>query len=82
LFTKQFDLGMTGSEKTYDKAFRETIDKTPNCPDSTGRTCVLIYLEAFTGSTVSFVVSGSIVVIGNSVHWIEKQYECYSAHIN
>ncbi|RKZ93427.1 MAG: hypothetical protein DRR19_01140 [Candidatus Parabeggiatoa sp. nov. 1] len=38
--------------------------------------CLLIALGAVAVSAASLIVSGSIVVIGNTIHWIEKQGTC------
>lgn len=39
-----------------------------NCPD-----CLIV---AGLYSTASAIISGSIVLIGNTVHWLEKQAKC------
>ncbi|OQY53657.1 MAG: hypothetical protein DRR08_15830 [Candidatus Parabeggiatoa sp. nov. 2] len=42
--------------------------------------CLLIIpLATFAVSATSMIVSGSIVVVGNSIHWIEKQGRCESS---
>jgi hypothetical protein len=43
--------------------------QTPEC-------LLIIPLGTFAVSATSMIVSGSIVVVGNSIHWIEKQGRC------
>jgi len=38
--------------------------------------CLIILAPTVTLSVGSFIVSGSIVVVGNTIHWIEKQGAC------
>ena len=38
-------------------------------------------LIALGGATTSYIVSGSIAVVGNTVHWIEKKGRCEDSYI-
>lgn len=38
--------------------------------------CLLVYAPIITISAGSAIVSGSIVVIGNGLHWLEQQGSC------
>ncbi len=44
--------------------------------NSNGSECLVIALAPAAISVGSFIVSGSIVIIGNSIHWIEEQGRC------
>lgn len=70
LLTKQYRL-----EFSMEEADRILAALGPvSCDDSE---CVLAQLLAATAVPVtSFVVSGSVVVVGNTVNWIEQQGKC------
>lgn len=44
-----------------------------DCPD-----CLFL---ASLYSTASAIISGSVVIIGNTIHWIEKQAKCSDQHV-
>jgi hypothetical protein len=44
--------------------------------DVAGAVCGLILLGIVAAPVASLIVSGSIVVVGNTIHWVEKQGRC------
>jgi hypothetical protein len=42
----------------------------------TGEACMVVLTAASAVSISTFIVSGSIVLIGNTFHWLEKQGSC------
>jgi len=63
-----------------------TIDGFGEVPDVSGCTdsdCIITILGgAAVIGIVSFVVSGSIVITGNTIHWIEQEGRCNDGVIN
>jgi hypothetical protein len=51
-----------------------TVATPSGCNDAA---CILVFFAVPLGS---LVVSGSIVAVGNTVHWIEKQGRCDDSH--
>ena len=49
---------------------RMTIENLGEFPQGCNDECLLVALGV---ATTSYIVSGSIAVVGNTVHWIEKQ---------
>ena len=51
-----------------------------SCADET---CVALFLGHLAGYAIigplSAVVSGSVVITGNTIHWLEKQGRCHTA---
>ena len=50
-----------------------TIENLGEFPQGYNDECLLVALGV---ASTSYIVSGSIVVVGNTVHWIEKQGRC------
>jgi hypothetical protein len=63
LHTKELELEVTGSE----------VSLGLNCY---GETCLAVLAAASAVSITTFLVSGSIVLIGNTFHWLEKEGSC------
>jgi hypothetical protein len=76
LVTKQYTLDF--SAETGGAIIAQSIKV---CPDPT---CILVapLVMAAALPTCSFVVSGSIVVVGNTIHWIEGQGRCDDSATN
>ena len=77
LVTNELELGLSGSSKPYPQAVKEAGQGSfPSGCNSDNEIIALVCLAEFIGKVVvpaaSFVVSGSIVVVGNTIHWIEK----------
>lgn len=76
LVTKQYTLDFSAEEGE-----KIIAASTRGCPDPE---CVLLVplVSAVLMPTCSFVVSGSIVVVGNTIHWIEGQGKCDDSATN
>ena len=79
LTTKQYTLSLYGNSKPYLEAISEQDFYLANCrgenhPIET--LCNLINVTILGISATTFIVSGSIVIVGNTIHWIEKQAVC------
>ena len=82
LITKKLKLGIVGSDKPYLKATRDTMfgENIPSgCNGSAAGAAACAAIFA-TLSAASLVVSGSVVVVGNTVHWLEKEGRCSPAY--
>ena len=55
-----------------------TIENRGEFPQGCNDECLLIALGV---ATTSYIVSGSIAVVGNTVHWIEKKERCEDSYI-
>ena len=55
-----------------------TIENRGEFPQGCNDECLLIALGV---ATTSYIVSGSIAVVGHTVHWIEKQGRCEDSYI-
>ena len=55
-----------------------TIQIKGEFPQECNDECLLIALGV---ATTSYIVSGSIAVVGNTVHWIEKKGRCEDSYI-
>jgi hypothetical protein len=74
LVTKELKLTFSeeGSGVLLDSALEGMLNSSCNEPE-----CLLIIpLGIFTISVTSMIVSGSIVVVGNTIHWLEKEGKC------
>jgi hypothetical protein len=80
LVTKKLELVLykEGSQALTSGAFLEMliasseVCQTPEC-------LLIIPLSVLAISVTSIIVSGSIVVVGNTIHWIEKEGKCQSS---
>jgi Gpi18-like mannosyltransferase len=80
LVTKKLELVLyeEGSQALTSGAFLEMLKassevcQTPEC-------LLIIPLSVLAISVTSIIVSGSIVVVGNTIHWIEKEGKCQSS---
>lgn len=48
-----------------------------HCPTSDASDCIASLLFVSAGSAI---VSGSIIVVGNTVYWLEKKAQCMTRH--
>lgn len=79
LATRQFELTLSGqgSQALTYMALEGMLDSSNGCHSPE---CLLIVpLGIFAVSATSLIVSGSIVVVGNTIHWIEKQGKCQNS---
>ena len=54
----------------------------PNQLSCNDEACLAVYLATVVVVPVSsFIVSGSIVLVGNSIHWLESQGRCEDSYI-
>ncbi len=83
LSTHQYELIIVGSDKPYFEALEEKQKSLPSCgtPGPIGSICASLLAGYVSVSAVSLVVSGSIVITGNTVHWIEKQGKCEDSQV-
>lgn len=64
--------------KTYTRSMK--LDVVVTNPGSCGdEYCLAAYLAVFAGSAI---ISGSIVLTGNTVHWLEYQGTCSDSYLN
>ncbi len=74
LATKSMTLHMYTSEALIEEAVDEMVEAIASeCQEPE---CLLVVAPIVAISVGSLVVSGSIVVTGNTIHWIEKQGRC------
>ena len=74
LATKSMTLHVHTSEALIDEAVDEMVAAiTSDCHEPE---CLLVVAPIVAISVGSLVVSGSIVVTGNTIHWLEKQGRC------
>lgn len=71
LFTKELRLGMSVDENVISEGMSEALSSchSPEC-------LLAIPLAIIAIPVTSFIVSGSIVAVGDTLHWIEKQGRC------
>ena len=84
LSTKQYTLALHGNSKPYLEAVSEQSFDLLICgsgDDSITAFCHLINATIIGVSVGTFIVSGSIVIVENTVHWIEKQGVCEDSEI-
>ena len=74
LLTKSMTIDYHTSPDLIDEAVDEMIHALAS--DCHEPECLLVLAPLVAISAGSFVVSGSIVVAGNTIHWIEKQGRC------
>lgn len=74
LATKSMTLHVHTSEALIDEAVDEMVGAIAS--DCHEPECLLVVAPIVAISVGSLVVSGSIVVTGNTIHWIEKQGRC------
>ena len=55
-----------------------TIENRGEFPQGCNDECLLIALGL---TSTSYIVSGTITVVGNTIHWIEKQGRCEDSFI-
>ena len=55
-----------------------TIENRGEFPQGCNDECLLIALGV---TSTSYIVSGTITVVGNTIHWIEKQGRCEDSFI-
>lgn len=71
LHSKQYELVFNDDEPYW---VFENLEHSMRCDDSE---CVVAHVAAAAALPVtSFIVSGSVVVVGNSINWLEKQGKC------
>ena len=74
LVTKSMTIDYYTSPDMIDEAVDEMVQAiTSDCHEPE---CLLLLAPLITISVGSFIVSGSIVVVGNTIHWIEEQGRC------
>lgn len=66
---------VVGSCKLESKKY--TLDlEMADCLSAGGDGAALCLLGSVVTGSVTFVVSGTIVVVANTVHWLERKYKC------
>jgi len=80
LFTKELKLTLSegGSQALFDGIF-VSLESSSYCDSP--ECFLLVPLGILTISVTSLIVSGSIVVVGNTVHWIEREGMCHNSVI-
>ena len=74
LVTKSMTIDYYTSPDMIDGAVDEMVNAvTSDCHEPE---CLILLAPLITISVGSFIVSGSIVVVGNTIHWIEEQGRC------
>ena len=81
LSTRKFTLDVYSSaEVDSEQLVRElTRLSTTKCDDAS---CLLVMAPVITVSAGFVIVSGSLVIIGNTIHWLEKEGKCDDGVIN
>jgi len=74
LVTKSMTIDYYTSPDMIDEAVDEMANAIKS--DCHEPECLLLLAPLITISVGSFIVSGSIVVVGNTIHWIEEQGRC------
>ncbi|BCK86869.1 hypothetical protein MIZ01_0635 [Sideroxyarcus emersonii] len=70
---------MNSSCETYTKSMTlRAVDFNPNCSSNNGD-CLAAALAVSAGSAI---ISGSIVLTNNTVHWLEYQGSCSDSYLN
>ena len=74
LVTKGLTIDYYASSDTVDEGVDEMLNAiTSDCREPE---CLILFVPLITISAGSLIVSGSIVVVGNTIHWIEEQGRC------
>ncbi len=74
LLTKSLTIDYYTSPDMIDEAVDEMLNAlTSDCHEPE---CLLLFAPIIAITAGSFVISGSIVVAGNTIHWIEEQGRC------
>jgi hypothetical protein len=79
LTTKEYTLALHGNSKPYLEAIAEQSFFLLECGSGDNAItafCNFINITIVGVSAGTFIVSGSIVIVGNTIHWIEKQGVC------
>jgi hypothetical protein len=74
LVTKSMTIDYYTSPDMIDEAVDEMVHAISS--DCHEPECLLVFAPLIAISVGSLVVSGSIVVVGNTIHWIEEQGRC------
>jgi hypothetical protein len=74
LVTKSLTIEYYTSPDLIDEAVDEMVNAIAR--DCREPECLILLAPVITISAGSFIVSGSIVVVGNTIHWIEEQGRC------
>ena len=74
LVTKSMTIDYYTSPELIDEAVDEMINAISS--DCNEPECLLLFAPLIAISVGSFIVSGSIIVVGNTIHWIEEQGRC------
>ena len=74
LVTKSMTIDYYTSPELIDEAVDEMINAISS--DCNEPECLLLFAPLIAISVGSFILSGSIVVVGNTIHWIEEQGRC------
>jgi hypothetical protein len=74
LVTKSMTIDYYTSPDMIDEAVDEMANAIKS--DCHEPECLLLFAPLIAISVGSFIVSGSIVVVGNTIHWIEEQGRC------
>ncbi len=79
LVTKKLELVLyeEGSQALTSGTFLGMLESSEAC--QTPECLLIIPLSVLAISVTSIIVSGSIVVVGNTIHWIEKEGKCKSS---
>ncbi len=74
LVTKSMTIDFYTSPELMDEAVDEMINAISS--DCHKPECLLLFAPLIAISAGSLVVSGSIVIVGNTIHWMEEQGRC------
>ncbi len=69
-----FDKDCGVESKKY--VLKNDLDKMPTLNQCSGQACIAQTLGLMGILSVELVVSGTIVLAGNTVYWVEKQQNC------
>ncbi len=80
LITKELKLTVSGegTEVLFKGMLEGLLEPSAGCHSP--ECFLLVPLGLLAVSVTSIIVSGSIVVLGNTVHWIEREGRCYNSH--
>jgi hypothetical protein len=81
LSTRKFTLDVYGSTSPDGQQLAREVNilSASKCDDPA---CLLVMAPVITVSVGSVIVSGSLTVIGNTIHWLEKEGRCDDGVIN